>query len=563
MSTATQHTEKDRGAFSSRKVFILAAIGSAVGLGNIWRFPYVAYENGGGAFIIPYLVALLTAGLPFLLLDYGLGHRYRGSAPLSFRRAHRAAEGLGWWQVGICFVIAVYYAAVIAWAARYTFFSLDKAWGDDPEGFLFGTYLQAPAPGIGLDFVTGVTVPLVLVWVAVLVIMALGVQKGIGATAMVFIPVLFVAFISLVVVSLTLDGASAGLNALFTPDWGALGETTVWVAAFGQIFFSLSVGFGIMITYASYVGRRSDMTGSGLVVGFANSGFELLAGIGVFAALGFMATSAGTSVDEVATEGLGLAFIAFPAIISEAPAGAVIGVLFFGSLVIAGVTSLVSVIEVVISAVRDKFEMSRVGASMAVGVPAATLSIVLLGTTTGVHVLDIIDHFINRFGILLVAVASMLALSWLFRKTTLLREHLNRDGSVHIGVWWQWLIGLVAPAALTFILVNEVIDNIQEPYGGYPTWMLNTLGWGLAAAVVVIGFALARMPWRENTFLGDPEVEAQRAEQSEQDEELLMSTTAIIMMLIAMTILWGGLGLAIWNISRNPGEEPGVVRRDL
>ena len=516
MSTTTAEADRARGAFSSRRVFILAAIGSAVGLGNIWRFPYVAYENGGGAFVIPYLVALLTAGLPFLLLDYGIGHRYRGSAPLSFRRAHRGAEGLGWWQVSICFVIAVYYAAIIAWAARYTLFSFDKAWGDDPEGFLFGSYLKVGEPGIGLDFVTGVTVPLILVWLAVLGIMVLGVQKGIGTTAMFFIPVLFVAFIALVVVALTLDGAAVGLNALFTPDWGALGETSVWIAAFGQIFFSLSVGFGIMITYASYVGRRSDMTGSGLVVGFANSGFELLAGIGVFAALGFMATTAGTSVDEVASEGLGLAFVAFPAIISEAPAGALIGVLFFGSLVIAGLTSLVSVIEVVISGVRDKFEMTRLGASMAVGVPAAVLSIVLLGTTTGLYVLDIVDHFINRFGILVVAVASMIAMSWVFRKTTLLRSHLNRDGSVHIGTWWQWLIGLVAPAALIFILINEVIDNIQTPYGEYPTWMLNTLGWGLAAAVVVIGFALARMPWRENTFLGDPEIEAQQAEQNER-----------------------------------------------
>ena len=514
MTEAVEHSEKHRGAFSSRKVFILAAIGSAVGLGNIWRFPYVAYENGGGAFVIPYLVALLTAGLPFLLLDYGLGHRYRGSAPLSFRRTHRSAEGLGWWQVGICFVIAVYYAAVIAWAARYAFFSFDKAWGDDPEGFLFGSYLQAGDPGISLDFVTGVTVPLVLVWVAVLAIMALGVQKGIGAASVFFIPVLFIAFIALVLVALTLDGASAGLDALFTPDWSALGETSVWIAAYGQIFFSLSVGFGIMITYASYVGRRSDMTGSGLVVGFANSGFELLAGIGVFAALGFMATAAGVGVDEVATDGLGLAFIAFPAIINEAPAGALIGVLFFGSLVVAGVTSLVSVIEVVISAVRDKFEMSRVGASMAVGVPAAIISITLLGTTTGVYVLDIIDHFINRFGILLVAVVSMLALSWVFRKTGLLREHLNRDGSVTIGRWWEWLIGIVAPAALAFILANEFIDNLREPYEGYPTWMLNTLGWGLAAVVLVLGFVAARLPWRDTTFLGDPEIQARQDERS-------------------------------------------------
>ena len=131
--TVSSDEATKRGAFTSRRVFIFAAIGSAVGLGNIWRFPYVAYENGGGAFLIPYLVALLTAGLPFLLLDYGLGHRQRGSAPLSFARLRRGTEFIGWWQVGICFLIAVYYAAVIAWALRYTFFSLDQAWGRRPR----------------------------------------------------------------------------------------------------------------------------------------------------------------------------------------------------------------------------------------------------------------------------------------------------------------------------------------------------------------------------------------------------------------------------------------------
>ena len=168
MATQTQPSgpsdEKHaRGAFTSRKVFILAAIGSAVGLGNIWRFPYVAYENGGGAFIIPYLVALLVAGLPFLLLDYGIGHRYRGSAPLSFRRLGGAtAETLGWWQVGICAVIAIYYAVIIAWAVRYTFFSIDKSWGSKPDEFFFGDFLEAASPGIGLDFVGGVLWPLLL-----------------------------------------------------------------------------------------------------------------------------------------------------------------------------------------------------------------------------------------------------------------------------------------------------------------------------------------------------------------------------------------------------------------
>jgi NSS family neurotransmitter:Na+ symporter len=503
-ATTEEPDEQRRGAFSSRRVFILAAIGSAVGLGNIWRFPYVAYENGGGAFVVPYLVALLTAGIPFLLLDYAIGHRHRGSAPLSFARLRRGIEGLGWWQVGICFVIAVYYAAVIAWALRYTFFSLDQAWGGDPEGFFFGQFLQAGDVAVTADVVPGVLVPLAIVWVAVLLIMALGVQKGIGATSLVFIPVLVIAFAVLVVQALLLPGAAAGLDALFTPDWSALASPPVWAAAFGQIFFSLSIGFGIMITYASYVGRREDMIGSGLVVGFSNSGFELLAGIGVFAALGFMAQAGGVPVGEVASDGIGLAFIAFPTIISEAPAGALIGVLFFGSLVIAGITSLVSVIEVVISAVRDKLDTGRLTATLAVGVPAAVLSLVLFSTTSGIYVLDVVDHFVNQYGILVVALISMLVVAWAIRALTGLGEHLNVHGRPRVGTGWRVLTSVVAPLGLAVVLVFAVRDDLAAPYGDYPGWLLLVFGWLLVVVLPVAGFLLARLPWRPGTHLDGP-----------------------------------------------------------
>ena len=504
MSTTTsqdEQAEARRGAFSGRRVFILAAIGSAVGLGNIWRFPYVAYENGGGAFMLPYLVALLTAGIPFLLVEYALGHKYRGSAPLSFARLSRRTEGLGWWQVGICFMIAVYYAAVIAWALSYTVFSFTQAWGEDPDAFFFGDYLRAGDPGVTLEFVPGVLVPLAVVWVALVAVMALGVSRGVGATSVIFIPVLIVAFAALVVQALTLPGAAQGLDALFAPDWSTLADPAVWAAAYGQIFFSLSIGFGIMITYSSYVHRRTDMSGSALVVGLSNSGFELLAGIGVFAALGFMAQASGAAVGEVATSGIGLAFIAFPTIVNEAPAGAVIGVLFFASLVMAGFTSLVSVLEVVLSAVRDKFETSRVRATLVVTIPCALISLIGFSTTSGIYVLDIVDHFINRFGILLVAVVSMVVVAWGVRALPRLRDHLNRDGSVPVRGWWIALVSVVTPLALAFILVRELWAVIEEPYGGYPRWMLVVFGWLAAALVAVAGFAIARVPWRPETSL--------------------------------------------------------------
>ena len=503
-ATGQADEERRRGAFSSRRVFILAAIGSAVGLGNIWRFPYVAYENGGGAFLVPYLVAPLTAGIPFLLLDYAIGHRHRGSAPLSFARLQRGTEALGWWQVGICFVISVYYAAVLAWALRYTVFSLDQAWGADPEGFFFGEFLQAGDVAVTADVVPGVLVPLLLVWLVVLLIMALGVQRGIGLTSLVLIPVLVLAFAALVVQALLLPGAGGGLDALFRPDWSSLTSASVWAAAFGQIFFSLSVGFGIMITYASYVRRREDMVGSGLVVGFSNSGFELLAGIGVFAALGFMAQAGGVAVDEVASGGIGLAFIAFPTIISEAPAGAFLGVLFFGSLVVAGLTSLVSVIEVVISAVRDKFETGRLTATLAVGVPAALLSLVLFSTTSGIYVLDVVDHFVNQYGILVVALVSMLVVSWAVRALTGLSDHLNVHGRPRVGAGWRLLTSVVAPVGLAVVLVLALRDDLRAPYEDYPDWLLLAFGWGMVVVLPVVGLLLARLPWRAGTHLDGP-----------------------------------------------------------
>lgn len=285
MSTASPAAgtapKRSREEFGGRWAFILAAIGSAVGLGNIWRFPYVAYENGGGAFVIPYLVALLTAGIPVLFFDYVIGHRFRGAPPMAFRRFNRKLEWIGWWQVMICVVIGVYYAAIIGWAIMYTWFSVDHRWGVDAEGFFFNDYLgMSAAPDPTFDVVAAVFWPMVVVWVVLLVIMGFGVKRGVALVSMIGMPVLILMFLTLVVVSLTLPGAVSGLDALFTPNWAVLKDPSVWVAAYGQIFFSLSVGFGIMITYASYLKKRTNLTGSGLVVGFSNSGFEVLAGIG-------------------------------------------------------------------------------------------------------------------------------------------------------------------------------------------------------------------------------------------------------------------------------------------
>ncbi|BCR82448.1 sodium-dependent transporter [Arachnia rubra] len=486
-------------SFNSRNYFILAAIGSAVGLGNIWRFPYVAYSNGGGAFILPYLIALLSAGIPLLFFDYAIGHRYRGSAPLALRRLGKWTETLGWWQVMVCFVIALYYAAVVAWAGMYTIFSFTQAWGSDPKTFLMQDFLHvAETPGVGFDFVPSLVIPMVVVWAVTLITIALGVNKGLAMANTVFMPLLVVMFLILVVQSLFLPGAADGLNALFTPDWGALGNLGVWAAAFGQIFFSLSVGFGIMTTYASYLKRRTDLTGSGLVVGFANSGFELLAGIGVFAALGFMAQASGLGVNEVVDKGLTLAFVAFPTIISQAPLGPLMGVLFFGSLTVAGITSLLSIVEVLASAVRDKLGIPKVRATLAIGIPLAIISTALLSTTTALYFLDITDEFVNKFGILAVAFACVIAVAWIVRKLPVLSRHLDRFSSFRTGKAWVVFIGAIVPVALGSMLVTEFLDKIGKPYENYPLSLLAVFGWGMAAVLIVAAVVLTLIPWRRS-----------------------------------------------------------------
>lgn len=498
-------TEKARGgaakeAFSGRTMFIFAAIGSAVGLGNIWRFPYVAFDNGGGAFIIPYLVALLTAGIPLLMLDYAIGHRYRGSAPLSFRRLHPKLETIGWWQLSICVVIAIYYALIIGWAMQYTVFSFSKAWGDDPSSFFMKDYMKvSDTVTIGFDFIWPVFIATAIAWLVLLVVLMMGVQNGIGKLNVVLIPLLVLMFLIMVGMALTLPGASAGLNALFTPSWDALGDSSVWVAAYGQIFFSLSVGFGIMVTYASYLKPRSDLSGSALVVGFANSSFELLAGIGVFAALGFMATASGTQVADVATSGIGLAFIAFPAIISQAPFGTLIGVLFFGALAFAGFTSLISIVEVIVAGVRDKLGLSRPAAVALVVLPLAAVSLLFFPTTTGLNLLDVVDAFVNNFGIVAAALMSVLLLTSGFTALPTLRDHINSVSSFKLGRTWMIMAGGVTPVILGYILIDQLTQTVAEGYNDMPQWFVNVFGWGMAMGLIVISYLLSKLPWSRRT----------------------------------------------------------------
>ncbi|TYR78682.1 sodium-dependent transporter [Priestia megaterium] len=492
---------ENRPQWGTRAGFILAAAGSAIGLGNIWRFPATAYENGGGAFFLPYLFALLTAGIPILIMEFAIGHKYKGSSPLSFARLNRKAEWLGWWQVAISFVISVYYSVIIAWAMSYFIFSFKLSWGQDSEGFLFGEYLKlAEVPGQTGSIVPSVLFPLIIVWIITLGVLLKGIKKGIEAANKVFLPTLIVLFLIIVIRALTLDGAIEGLNAFFKPDWSAIADGKVWVAAYGQIFFSLSVGFAIMVTYSSYLPKKSDLTNNAFITGFGNSAFELLAGIGVFSALGFMAARQGVSIDEVVTGGVGLAFVVFPQIITEFPAfNQFFGVLFFGSLTLAGLTSLISIIETFVAGIQDKFNVSRTK-SVLIGGGAASVISLLFSTQGGLYFLDVVDYFINNFGVALAGLVEIVLVAWVFRELNNLQQHANSVSDIMLGAWWKICLSIVTPIVLGYMMFDNVRKNISENYEGYATSFVGPFGWGVAALALVLGVAFSLKGWKKESL---------------------------------------------------------------
>ncbi|MFD2444504.1 sodium-dependent transporter [Bacillus sp. CGMCC 1.16607] len=501
----------NRPQWGTRAGFILAAIGSAVGLGNIWRFPAVAYENGGGAFFLPYLFALLTAGIPLLILEFTLGHKLRGSAPLTFTRLNKKSEWLGWWQLGISFVISTYYAVIIAWAMSYSKFSLSLEWGEDTKGFLFGEFLKlADKPGHLGGVVPGVFIPLVLVWIITLGVLFKGVKKGIELANKIMIPTLIGLFLIIVIRALTLDGAMQGLDALFKPDWSKIADPKVWVAAYGQIFFSLSIGFAIMITYSSYLPKKTDLTNSAFITGFANSGFELLAGIGVFSALGFMAVQQGVPVSKVVDAGVGLAFVVFPQIINEFPAfNEFFGVAFFLCLVLAGLTSLISIVETYVAGIQEKFKVSR-NKAVAFGGGLSALISILFATKSGLYFLDAADYFINNFGVTLAGLIEVVLVAWVFKELKNLQSHANNVSDVMIGSWWKVCLAAITPLVLGYMMVQNFITNLKDNYGGYSTEFIIYAGWLVAAVVIVVGFLFTLFKWKSDdlSIQSDTEKEA-------------------------------------------------------
>lgn len=477
-----------RETWGTRAGFILAAAGSAIGLGNIWRFPGEAYEFGGGAFLLPYLFALLTAGIPLLLLEYTLGRKYQVGPPSVYRQISRPAEGIGWWQNAIAFCLSTFYAAVIAWALSYTYFAFSRDWGDQPVDFFVVDFLGAGDNLEFFEFRWSIFAVLVGVWALVLTIMLGGIRRGVELANRICIPLLMVLFGIIVVRAVTLEGSTEGLNAFFTPQWDRIGDAEIWLGAYAQIFFSLSIGMGTMIAYSSYLKKKSELSTTAVTVAFANSSFELLAGIGVFSILGFMSVQAAQPIDGLVGTGGGVAFITFPTILNEMPGGAFIGVLFFASLAVAGISSLISIVIVPMTSVEDRFGWSRKKTVVVLGLPMAIVSLLIYPTANGSSMVDAVDFAVSGYGLVLGGLATIV-LAFLTGKLKALAAEANRTSVLKLGTVWYACLGLTA-VILTIVLFLNVkgqVDDLSDPEVANELIYIN---WGVGGAMIVFGLVM-------------------------------------------------------------------------
>ncbi|MFZ2258245.1 MAG: sodium-dependent transporter, partial [Clostridiaceae bacterium] len=417
---------KPRENWGSKFGFIMAAAGSAVGLGNIWRLPYLTGENGGGAFIAIYLVCVLFIGLSVMLAEFAVGRRSKLSAVGAFRAINPKWSFAGVLGVISGFFIMGFYPVVGGWASAYIFKS-------------FSGLLNTPDK-IGAafdDFILNPIIPLIWMLLYLLInviIVSQGIQSGIEKAGKILMPILFVLLILIGIRSISLPGAKAGLDFLFVPDWSKISGSTV-LAALGQAFFSLSLGMGCMITYGSYINKNDYLPSSALTVTMLDTGVALLAGIAIFPAL--------FAFGMEPTQGPGLVFVVVPQIFAAMGTfGPVFSAIFFIALMFAALTSSVSLLEVVVAYLIDEWKMSRKKAVYMTGVVMAvmgTLSSLSLGLMSGVTVFgvgafDFFDILTDKIFLAIGGMLLALAVGWFMKKDDL-KDELTNGGTAKFGLF--------------------------------------------------------------------------------------------------------------------------------
>lgn len=497
-----------RETWQSRKGFIFAAAGAAIGLGNLWRFPFQAYKNGGGAFILPYLVAILTCAIPLMVMEYAYGRKIRGGSVKAFAALNKKYEVVGWVQVMVPVVVMMYYCTIISIAVIFMVYSLGHAFG-------IINWLSDPGPIMGmvvgsaenaLDFGAGISVyilvSILFVWFCNWLIVKKGITGGIEKMSMIFTPMLLVMMVVFMINALRLEGSVIGLEALFKPDFSKIMDPAIWVSAYAQVFFSTTLAVGVMIAYGSYLHNKADIVNSAFITVFLNSSFDLVAGILVFSTLGHLVSTMGVEFTSFGT-GAGVAFIAFPIAISTISSNVfvqgMLGFLFFFCLFIAGLSSSISMLESFATAALDKFDMPReklIGTLSLIGLAGSACFASYAGFN---YILDIVDAHVGNIVIAGLGLVEVVMISYIYG-TEKLREEANAYSDFKVGKWWDFLLKYFTPLLLGAVVVTNVFNMITGLIKQDTVGLISTIvfGWGTVAIMIGVSVMFYRKKWDVN-----------------------------------------------------------------
>ena len=439
-----------RGRWSSRLGFIMASAGSAVGLGNIWKFPYITGMHGGGAFVLFFIFCIITIGIPLMIAEMIIGRHTRKNPVGAFKRLHGGMWGVAGW-LGVCagFLILSYYSVIAGWAVNYLWLSLRGMFtlqhaGQVPE--LFNLLLASGGSQ--------------LLWQALFMLMTIlivigGVKSGLERANKIMMPVLFLILVLLAALGLSSPGGGKALEFLFTPDWSKL-DSAAMLEALGHAFFSLSLGMGAMLTYGSYASEETSIPRVALTVSIMDTLVALLAGLAIFPIVfsHAMAPAAGP----------GLVFKTLPILFSQMPGGSIIAILFFLLLVFAALTSAISLLEVVVAYYCDEKHWHRAKATIIIGllifligVPSALSSNLLKDWTLigGRNFLDSIDFLATNYMLPLGGLLITLFAGWVVTSHVARLEYSKGGGSQLLYSVWRFLIRYVSPVLVALVLLSK------------------------------------------------------------------------------------------------------------
>jgi NSS family neurotransmitter:Na+ symporter len=438
-----------RAQWRSQTGFILAVLGAAIGLGNIWRFSYVAGDNGGAAFLIIYFATIIVIGLPLLLAELAIGRVTQREAASAFWQIGRSPvwRSAGILGVLVSFLVLTYYGVIAGWALK---FFVVFATGLHPlqingASAYFRAFTEGPVePVLWQAIIIAVTTGIVLG----------GIERGIERVNKLFMPLLVAIIVILAVHSLTLPGPHRGLAFLFAPDWEAFSQPRVYLAALGQAFFSLGLAMGVLVTYGSYIPAHRSLPVAAVIVACGDTIFAIVAAIIIFAAV----FSFGMSPDQ----GPGLAFVTLPEIFIRMTGGRIVGLAFFGLLVIAAITSSVAMLEIPAAYLIERWGLSRTraafvvgGAAFLLGVPSA-LGFGLLSefTVAGRPILDAVDFVASNLLLPLSGLGIALFAGWHWREA----EATEAAGFQQrwLARLWRISIRYLAPATITIIMLRSL-----------------------------------------------------------------------------------------------------------